>query len=199
MTTLPDERPGPVPEGTDDERDLAGPITTLVLLVAALVAAAFWGTDAVGAGSSADPATIRIPAIGVVAPVDPLFIDADGVLPPPDSYDGTGWWHAGPEPGEDGPAVIAGHIDSRSGPAVFYRLGELAPGDEIHVDRVDGSTVTFVARRTEQHDKDTFPTAEVYGDTPGPALRLVTCGGEFDQAARSYDDNVIVWADHVRG
>lgn len=143
---------------------------------------------------AADPVRIRIPSIGVDASVDPLLVDENGVLPPPDTYEGTGWWQEGPEPGEVGPAVIAGHVDSFEGPAVFYRLDQLDDGDEIFVDRADGTTVAFEAQRTERHDKNDFPTGAVYGDTPDAQLRLITCGGEFDQDGRRYLDNVIVYA-----
>ncbi len=142
----------------------------------------------------ADPARVRIPAIGVNAPVGPLQVDAQGVLPPPATNEDTGWWRAGPEPGEQGPAVIVGHVDSRSGPAVFFRLRQLAPGDEIAVDRVDGSTAVFVVQRVERHPKGAFPTDAVYGTTPVAQLRLVTCGGEFDRRSRHYVDNVVVFA-----
>ncbi len=187
---------------TDRDGDVLGPALGLLLIVGLLVAAGFWGTGAssstVAAAQVADPVRVRIPAIGVDAPVGPLLIDGNGVLPPPESFDDTGWWHAGPEPGEAGPALIAGHVDSAAGPAVFYRLDELAPGDEIHVDREDGSTVTFTAQRTERHLKDDFPTDAVYGDTPDAQLRLVTCGGAFDPADRRYLDNVIVFAGRAR-
>lgn len=143
---------------------------------------------------AANPVRLRIPAIGVDAPVDPLLVDENGVLPPPDSFEDTGWWKAGPEPGEVGPAVIAGHVDSYQGPAVFFELDELDAGDEIFVDRADGTTVVFAAQRTERHPKDDFPTDAVYGDTPGPQLRLITCGGAFNETERTYLDNVIVFA-----
>jgi hypothetical protein len=90
--------------------------------------------------------------------------------------------------------VIVGHVDSRSGPAVFFRLRQLAPGDEIAVDRVDGSTAVFVVQRVERHPKGAFPTDAVYGPTPVAQLRLVTCGGEFDRRSRHYVDNVVVFA-----
>jgi sortase (surface protein transpeptidase) len=143
---------------------------------------------------AADPARVRIPAIGVNAAVLPLQVDGQGVLPPPPTNEDTGWWQAGPEPGEAGPAVIVGHVDSRTGPAVFFRLRKLVPGDQVAVDRVDGSTVAFVVQRVEQHRKDAFPTEAVYGHTPDAQLRLVTCGGEFDRSTRHYVDNIVVFA-----
>lgn len=148
---------------------------------------------------AADPVRVRVPSVGIDAPVGPLFVDDNGVLPPPESFDATGWWHDGPEPGEAGPAVIAGHVDSYRGPAVFFRLDETEAGDKIFVDRADGSTVTFVAHRIEQHPKDGFPTEAVYGNTPETALRLITCGGSFDEEDRRYLANVIVFATRSAG
>ncbi len=145
----------------------------------------------------ADPVRVRVPSIGVDAPIDPLVVDGNGVLPPPDTFTGTGWWQAGPEPGEVGPAVIAGHVDSYTGPAVFFELDQLDSGDEIFVDRADGTTAVFAAKRTERHEKDDFPTDAVYSDTADPQLRLITCGGDFDEGDRRYLDNIIVYADLV--
>lgn len=145
------------------------------------------------------PVRIRVPSVDIDAAVGPLFVDGNGVLPPPASYDETGWWHDGPEPGEAGPAVVAGHVDSVEGPAVFFRLNEIEPGARILVDRADGSTAVFVAQQIERHAKDDFPTAAVYGPSADSRLRLVTCGGAFNNTARSYDDNVIVFATHTAG
>lgn len=142
----------------------------------------------------ANPVRVRIPAIGVDARVVPLAIDRHGTLEAPDRFDVAGWNRDGPEPGEDGTAVIAGHVDSRSGPAVFFRLRELADSDLIHVDRADGTTATFEVTGRAQYDKDRVPSDDVYGSTGRTELRLITCGGEFDQSRRSYRDNVIVFA-----
>ncbi len=143
---------------------------------------------------AAAPVRVRIPAIDIDAAVGPLLVDENGVLPPPDSFEETGWWKEGPEPGEVGPAVIAGHVDSYKGPAVFFELDEIDAGDKIFVDRADGTTVVFVAQRTERHPKAEFPTEAVYGDTPNAQLRLITCGGAFNETERTYLDNVIVFA-----
>lgn len=151
------------------------------------------GAD-VAAEQAPTPTTVRIPRIGVDATMIPLGLNDDGTIEVPHDFAQTGWWADGPEPGEAGPAVILGHVDSRSGPAVFYDLRSLDPGDEILVDRLDGTTVTYAVERLEQHPKDDFPTQAVYGPTDGPELRLVTCGGDFDRDARSYRDNVIVFA-----
>jgi sortase (surface protein transpeptidase) len=156
----------------------------------ALSSAAGWKIDE----QAADPVRLRIPAIDVDAPVDPLEVDQDGVLPAPGSDERTGWWLDGPEPGERGPSVIAGHIDSYRGPAVFFRLTDLDVGDRIFVDRADGTTAEFVTGRIEQHDKFAFPTEAVYGDRLDAQLRLITCGGEFDDEYRRYLDNIIVYA-----
>jgi LPXTG-site transpeptidase (sortase) family protein len=92
-----------------------------------------------------------------------------------------------------------GHVDSRTGPAVFYRLQELRPGDEIQVMNADNQVVRFQVEQLRQVAKDNFPTEMVYGMTPEPTLRLITCGGVFDSASRSYRDNVIVFASRLEG
>ena len=106
---------------------------------------------------SAPPARIRIPAIGVSAAVVRLGLKPDGTLEVPSDFDDTGWYTGGPAPGETGPAVIAGHIDSHRGPAVFYRLRELRPGDEITVGRTDGSSVRFTVDAIAQYPQAGLP------------------------------------------
>ncbi|SDO28969.1 class F sortase [Geodermatophilus sp. DSM 45219] len=144
--------------------------------------------------SAAPPVRVRVPAIGVDSELLRLGTDAAGALVPPDDYDLAGWFAAGAVPGDVGPAVVAGHVDSVDGPAVFARLDELAPGDEVLVDREDGTTAVFTVTGLGRHPKSDFPTEAVYGPTPRAELRLVTCGGEFDRSARSYLDNVVVTA-----
>lgn len=152
------------------------------------------GTDPVLPAS--DPTTLTIPAIGVHAPVGQAGLAGDGTIetPPLDQPAMTAWYREGPTPGEAGSAVVVGHVDSRTGPAVFYRLRELKPGDRIEVTREDGSIVAFAVDSVESVPKSKFPTERVYGDQPGAVLRLITCGGEFDRGRGSYRDNVIVSA-----
>src|SRR4051794_14607572 len=115
----------------------------------------------------------------------------------PRAWADAGWYKPGPEPGERGPAVIVGHVDSTTGPAVFYELRALRRGDRIRVRRSDGSTVTFRVQRSERWPKSRFPTRRVYGPTRGSALRLVTCSGNFDTSTGHYVDNTIVYAHRV--
>jgi sortase (surface protein transpeptidase) len=143
------------------------------------------------------PERLVVPAIGVDADVIELGVREDGTMEVPTDFAQTGWFRPGPRPGRVGPAVIAGHVDDRSGPAVFFRLAELEAGDRIEVHGERGELVVFEVRRSEQHPKDAFPTERVYGGTPGPELRLITCGGAFDRQARSYRDNVVVYAERV--
>ncbi|WP_261575371.1 class F sortase [Frankia gtarii] len=146
-------------------------------------------------GQVAPPVRVRIPDIGVDAAVVPLGLDAGGTLQAPTDFATAGWNVAGPEPGENGAAVVAGHVDSTTGPAAFFRLGALHPGARVFIDRADGSTVTFVVRRLVRYPKSAIPDAEVYGGSPGsPGLRLITCGGAFDHARGHYLDNVVVYA-----
>ena len=140
------------------------------------------------------PVRIEIPAIGVTSSLDRLGRAPDKTVQVPSRWEVAGWFAPGTRPGDPGSAVILGHVDSRSGPAVFHRLRELRRGDLVEVARADGSTVRFVVQRTEQYDKRRFPTDEVYYPTLTPALRLVTCGGEFDATAGHYRSNIIVFA-----
>jgi hypothetical protein len=143
------------------------------------------------------PVSVEIPSVGISSLLEHLAMGDDGALAAPANYGTAGWFAAGPQPGQPGPAVLAGHVDSRSGPAIFYRLSELKPGDEVLVHREDGSTVRFAVDEIEQYPKDAFPADAVYGPVPGPELRLITCGGEFDPAVRSYRDNLVVYASAV--
>ncbi len=144
-----------------------------------------------------DPVTIDIPAIGVQSTLQYLGVDKDGALEVPapgPRYDDAAWYKYSPTPGAVGPAVISGHVDSaRGGPSVFFRLGDLRPGDKVMVSRADGLVAEFRVDGVQVHPKDEFPTEAVYGDTDHAALRLVTCGGPFDRATRHYVDNVIVF------
>jgi sortase (surface protein transpeptidase) len=143
------------------------------------------------------PSRIEIPAIGVSAPVVALHLASDGTLPAPAQWTRAGWYAGGTRPGDPGPAVIVGHVDSRSGPAVFYRLGELRPGDRIGVTGPRGRGSTYVVVRLERWPKDRFPTRRVYRMTKHPTLRLVTCSGSFDRATGHYRDNTIVYANRA--
>lgn len=139
------------------------------------------------------PSRVRIPRIGVDSSLEVLGLDRSGQLAAPADFARAGWFGAGTAPGDTGPAVIAGHVDSTTGPAVFYRLYELRAGDRIEV--LDGErSIPFVVVATSRYKKDEFPTAEVYGPTPGPELRLITCAGTFDRDTRHYRDNLVVYA-----
>lgn len=139
------------------------------------------------------PTRLRIPSIGVDSALENLRLDARGELTPPVDFGRAGWYVDGAAPGDVGPAVIAGHVDSRTGRAVFYRLHALRPGSTVEVER-GGGRVRFRVISTSRHPKDRFPTERVYGPTPDPQLRLITCGGVFNPAARSYADNIVVFA-----
>lgn len=140
------------------------------------------------------PARVSIPAIGVDARVIRLGLDRNGALEVPSRWGDAGWYVHSPRPGAPGPAVLAGHVDSTSGPAVFYRLGALRRGAAIRVARTDGTTARFRVQRVERWPKAHFPTRRVYGDTRRPTLRLITCGGAFDGGSGHYTDNTIVFA-----
>ena len=147
---------------------------------------------------AAPPRSIRIPAIGVRAPVIPLGLGSDGTMQTPRAFSVTGWYKPWREPGERGSAVITGHVDSVDGPAVFYRLRDLRRGNIIRVGRVDGSVVRFRVEGLERWPKAEFPTHRVFRPTRISTLRLVTCSGNFDASTGHYVDNTIVYAARVR-
>ncbi|WP_084130520.1 class F sortase [Demequina sp. NBRC 110055] len=140
------------------------------------------------------PARLLVPAIGVDTSLEQLGLQEDGALATPVDTDLAGWFSGGPRPGAVGPAVIAGHVSWRGDPSVFFRLGDIARGDQITVVSDEGQDVTFEVSRVEQHPKDDFPTVAVYANTDQPELRLITCGGDFDRATGHFVDNVIVFA-----
>ena len=144
--------------------------------------------------TAARPVRLVIPAIGVTTPLVRLGLDPGGAMAVPADFSQAGWFAGGPAPGQLGPAVIAGHVDSRSGPAVFYRLRDLRPGDQIQVARADGARLRFVVEHARSYPKTRFPTAAVFGPVPSAALRLITCAGDFDRARGSYRDNLVVFA-----
>lgn len=115
----------------------------------------------------------------------------------PTNYQRAGWLDRSPAPGERGPAIIAGHVDSTVGPAVFFRLKEVHAGDRVMVTRADGRVVAFTVDGVQRYAKNAFPTDTVYGPAPGRVLRLITCGGSFDRNTRQYRDNVVVYATGV--
>ena len=198
----------------------AGLVVVLtVVLAAALTASAPSAAARSGAGSSlagrstsgppeiaafrssrdhpdiAVPVRLRIPAAHVDTALQLLGRNADGTIAVPSNPGVAGWYADGPRPGQPGPAVILGHVDSTTGPAVFFRLDRLVPGDAITVDSADGSRRAFRVTGVTRVPKNEFPTDLVYLPTLQPVLRLVTCGGSFDRVAHSYRDNVIVFAD----
>jgi hypothetical protein len=141
------------------------------------------------------PVRLRVPAAHVDTPLEHIGRTADGTLAVPSRWDVAGWYRAGPRPGQPGPAVIVGHVDSTSGPAVFFHLSTLDSGDAVYVDRADGSTTAFLVTSVSRIPSSRFPTDLVYAPTLQASLRLLTCGGSFDPATRQYRDNVIVFAD----
>ncbi|WP_216870600.1 class F sortase [Modestobacter excelsi] len=146
------------------------------------------------------PTHLDIPRIGVHTDVIPLGLNPDGtvMVPPVDPHAPAGWYRHLASPGEPGPAVLLGHVDSYQGPAVFSRLSALAPGDSVSIDRADGRTVVFTVQSVQTYPKSSFPTDLVYGPADVPVLRLITCGGSFDRVHRSYLSNVVVFAGLAR-
>lgn len=143
-----------------------------------------------------NPTKLQIPSIAVNAPFTPLTIGAGGHLnaPPPNDTNLVGWYKGGVTPGERGAAIVAGHVDTKTGPAVFLQLQFVKQGATVDITRADGSVATFKVDSVEKFSKARFPDDLVYADTPDAQLRLITCGGTYDRKAKDYKDNVVVFA-----
>ncbi len=150
-------------------------------------------TGPVGLNASM-PVFMQIESVGIKTTIASVDLNTDGTLEVPKSYDHVGWYKRSPTPGELGPSVITGHVDSYKGPAVFWKLGHVKAGDKVVITREDGSIVTFIVDRVEQFSQDSFPTDQVYGNTENSGLRLITCGGYFQRTAQRYTHNTVVFA-----
>ena len=149
--------------------------------------------------AASEPVGIEINKIDLDAPVHSVGIAPDGSIaaPPAERAQEAGWYDQGPTPGQYGPAVIVGHVDTSTGPAVFQHLRELRPGDRVEVARSDGSVAVFEVNRVSRYDKEELPANEVFGDFSRPELRLITCGGRWVGGQTGYADNVVVFASLV--
>jgi sortase (surface protein transpeptidase) len=140
------------------------------------------------------PVGLAIPALGITSAVIGLGLKDDGSMEvPPGAYP-AGWYDQSPTPGELGPAILAAHVDWGGKPGVFHAIRDLQPGDEVSVARQDGSIASFRVDRVDEYAKAAFPTEAVYGDLDHAGLRLITCGGDFDDDSGNYEDNVVVFA-----
>lgn len=146
------------------------------------------------AGDVAAPATLRIAALGLEEDLVDLGLAEDGSMEVPADPARAGWFTGGGRPGGFGPTILAGHVDSDTGPAVFFPLTQLRPGDLVEVERADGVSVVYEVTEVADYAKGDFPTAQVFGATREDTLRLITCTGPWDSLAQSYEDNHVVYA-----
>ncbi len=167
--------------------------TSIGTLPSARTPAAPAPTEA-AATPAAAPVRVRIPGIDLDSALGELTVQQDGHLAAPDNPDQVGWWSDGPRPGDPGAAVLVGHVDSRTGPAAFYNLSALRPGERITVERADRTRVEFTVKALRQYAKDEFPDDQVYSLTGPPELHLITCGGSYDHERHAYADNLVVYA-----
>ena len=207
---------GPASSGLDRRRPGRWWIAAVVLLIGAAVALGLGlhgqqrslagpvdaGKSAASASQASPaarslPVTLSIPAIGLNVPLSQLGLNPNGTVQVPTNFQEPGWYRYGPAPGQLGSAVILGHVDSYLGPAVFFKLRTLRPGDQVQVALADGVTTHFVVRQVAMYPKTQFPTVLVYGSHGYSGLQLVTCGGVFDTQTRSYLSNVIVYTSLV--
>lgn len=144
--------------------------------------------------SSSPPVSVQVSALDIHSQLVQVGLNTDGTVEVPSTYSKAAWYRLGPTPGALGAAVLLGHVDSYRGPAVFFQLGAMRPGQVIDVTRADGSVAHFRVDAVKTYPKDAFPTETVYGPITYAGLRLVTCGGAFDHTTRRYDSNVVVFA-----
>jgi len=142
---------------------------------------------------------LSIPAIGLRAPILDVGMASDGSVgvPPLNRHNEAGWFDGGPTPGQFGPALLVGHVDTRTGPSVFYNVAKLKAGQKIEVLRADGSVAVFEVNSVEHFNKGRLPLQRIYGDYSRPSLRLMTCGGTWLGGSRGYSDNIVVFASLV--
>lgn len=225
-TTDPDARPLPPSRpagspllrrrlGTGPGLPVLAVATLMVLIVAMLGVEQVTGVsllpDRISAGlrpppkkfpvlPASRPTALAISKIDLRAPLHDVGLAPDGTIAVPDvgRAQEAGWYDQGPTPGQYGPAVIVGHVDTTTGPAVFHQLRELRAGDQIEVTRSDGRVAVFEVDSMERFDKDRLPVDEVYGDFSRPSLRLITCGGRWVGGERGYSDNLVVFASLVK-
>lgn len=139
--------------------------------------------------------SLQIPSIGVSAEIVPVGITEAGNMAVPSSPWGVGWYRFGARPGEPGKVVLAGHVDSQEGPAVFWNLNELQPGDRIEIENGDGTIHTYIVTGSAVYRTNDAPVNEIFGSHGRPELVLVTCDGTFDHSTRSYDQRLVVYAE----
>ena len=193
------------PTGDGAKRTEAATAKIGILLVALLTVLALAVVLVQGSKSSSSsveplayspPTQVTVPSIAVSSSLIPLGLDPAGALavPPLSKPMQASWFDKSPAPGMVGPAVVLGHINGNGKPGVFANLDKVQAGAEIEIARQDGMTAVFTVQHVDTVPKNAFPTDSVYGDTAGPELRLITCGGDLDRAARSYKSNVVVFA-----
>jgi sortase (surface protein transpeptidase) len=157
-----------------------------------------WKGPADTLSASVAPAVLEIPTIEVRRDLIGLQIQGDGTLEVPDRGEDVGWYSPDENPEGGHPTVFVAHLDTPTGPAVFGRLPELGPGDEVHVTDAAGDVRVYRVDRMEDHPVDDFPTVEVYGSVAGDEIRLLTCNGEFDAVRQQYEENRVVYASRAR-
>ncbi|WP_158541108.1 class F sortase [Sporosarcina sp. BI001-red] len=141
------------------------------------------------------PVTLEIPAIGVKTDIENVGELENGQMGVPDGVDNVGWFEPGTLPGNSGSSVMAGHIDSLTGPAVFYKLDRLKKGDEVVVRGEDGKSLTFIVTRTEKYPRKDAPIEEIFGFSYGSRLNLITCTGEFNRKAKTHEERLVVYTE----
>lgn len=199
--TVTDKEPGKANAGKSLTNLSIGLVVVLIglALVVGMYSSSSSSIESPAPLAASAPTRVTVPSISAESNLVPTGLKADGSLevPPVTAPMQASWFNASPTPGEVGPSVILGHVNGNGQPGIFANLSRVVAGEEILVDRADGQRAVFQVSRVVTIPKDSFPTDQVYNDTANPQLRLITCGGDYDRANRSYLSNVIVYADLV--
>lgn len=139
------------------------------------------------------PAQIQIPKIDVDTAIEQVGVLENGQMGVPEDENQVGWFEPGVKPGRKGNAVVAGHVDSKTGPAIFYRLDQLTKGDEVLIIDEAGNTLRFRVSKTKRYDTKTAPIEEIFGATSNRSLNLITCSGTFGD--EGYDERFVVYTE----
>lgn len=194
-TDTPTAMPIPTPSPTPEPTPLPGTPTATPRPTPIATATAPPVPTATPAPPVGLPVRLMIPAIKVDTTIEHVGLTADGAMDVPKDYDNVAWYNLGSKPGEPGNAAIAGHVDSKTGPAIFWNLRKLKPGDEIIVVGSDGIERRFVVRQAKTYKRADAPLDQIFGPTTGAHLNLITCDGTFDRTRQEYDSNLVIYAD----
>ncbi|MGD7008277.1 class F sortase [Metabacillus sp. 84] len=177
----------------DEAADLTAPVKSEPKPAASLKFAAASDQPSQSEQEGIVPESIEIPKLGIVTAVEKTGLLEDGSMGVPEKDENTAWYKQGAKPGDYGNAVIAGHVDNKTGPAVFFKLNSLTPGDEVLITDAKGTKLTFIVEQAEAYPYDDAPIQQIFGPSDRKGLNLITCTGIYDQSKRTHLERLVVY------